>query len=179
VDEFSTIRSGDRIRERSEPEVIMRKRSLQLLLFAGAFGALAFLPRGAAAQAPDPGMKWGPAPAMFPAGAEMAVLDGDPGKTELFTIRLRLPDGYRLAPHTHPTDEHVTVIQGVFEVGLGSRFEPAAMVRLAAGGYITAPAQRAHFARARGATIVQVHAMGPFAMTYVNPADDPRATASR
>ena len=60
----------------------------------------------AAAQAPE--LKWGPAPAIFPAGAKMAVLQGDPGKPGLFTVRLDMPDGYRIPPHWHPADEHIT-----------------------------------------------------------------------
>ena len=119
---------------------------------------------------------WGPAPAAFPAGAEMAVLQGDPGAAgEIFTVRLRFPNGYVLPAHWHPTDEHVTVISGTFLVGLGDRFDQEAFVPpLRAGGFITAPAHVNHFAMARGRTEVQVHAIGPFAMTYVDPADDPR-----
>lgn len=125
-----------------------------------------------------PGVSWGPAPAVFPRGAEMAVLQGDPGGTALFTVRLRFPDGYRIPPHTHPTDEHVTVIGGTFRVGMGATVEPAGMLTLGAGGFVTAPANHAHYAVARGRTVVQVHAAGPFAMTYVNPADDPRSGTS-
>ncbi|MEP6732758.1 MAG: cupin domain-containing protein [bacterium] len=119
--------------------------------------------------------KWGPAPAIFPAGAQMAVMEGNPGGTGLFTVRLRFPDGYKIPPHTHPTDEHVTVIAGNFLVGLGPKFETKGMLSLTAGGFITAPANAAHYASAKGPTIVQVHAIGPFAMTYVNPADTPPA----
>lgn len=122
-----------------------------------------------------PELNWGPAPAIFPAGAQMAVLQGNPGGTELFTVRLRFPNGYRIAPHTHPTDENVTVISGTFLVGMGTTAERNGMLRLGAGGFVTAPANHAHYATAQGRTVVQVHAMGPFAMTYVNPADTPPA----
>ncbi|HXT16052.1 MAG TPA: cupin domain-containing protein [Gemmatimonadaceae bacterium] len=125
----------------------------------------------AAAQSPD--LKWGPAPAIFPAGARMAVLSGDPSKSELFTVRLDMPDGYTIAPHWHPTDEHVTVIRGTFLVGMGDKFDLGKTMALPAGGFVTAGARMNHFARAKGHTIVQVHAMGPFALTYVNPSDDP------
>jgi quercetin dioxygenase-like cupin family protein len=131
------------------------------------------------AQNGPPAIKWGPAPAVFPAGAEMAVLDGNPAGTGLFTVRLRMPDGYKIAPHTHPTDEHVTVISGTFDVGMGTTFDAKAMMALDAGGFVTAPANHAHYASAKGVTIVQVHALGPFALTYVNPADAPKASASR
>jgi quercetin dioxygenase-like cupin family protein len=125
----------------------------------------------AAAQSPD--LKWGPAPAIFPAGARMAVLSGDPSKSELFTVRLDMPDGYTIAPHWHPTDEHVTVIRGTFLVGMGDKFDLGKTMALPADGFVTAGARMNHFARAKGHTIVQVHAMGPFALTYVNPSDDP------
>ena len=125
------------------------------------------------------GVTWGPAPAVFPAGAQMAVLQGDPSGSALFTVRLRLPDGYKLAPHTHPTDEHVTVISGTFRVGMGTTIDPKGMMTLQPGGFVTAPANHAHYAIAQGVTIVQVHALGPFALTYVNPADNPQTSASR
>jgi quercetin dioxygenase-like cupin family protein len=121
-------------------------------------------------------VKFGPAPAAFPAGAEMAVLQGDPSVAgAIFTVRLRMPDGYVIPPHTHPTDEHVTVISGRFLVGLGDTFDKHALLpALRAGGFITAPANASHFATVKGKTVVQVHAIGPFVVTYVNPADDPR-----
>jgi quercetin dioxygenase-like cupin family protein len=135
--------------------------------------------QAAASHAAPPAPKWGPAPAIFPAGAQMAVMQGNPGATGLFTVRLRFPKGYRIAPHTHPTDEHLTVVSGSFLVGMGKTFDASKTMRLDAGGFATAPANMAHYAEARGATVVQVHAMGPFAMTYVNPADTPKVTAAR
>jgi quercetin dioxygenase-like cupin family protein len=117
--------------------------------------------------------KWGPAPAVFPTGARMAVLAGDPSKSDEFVVRLDLPDGYTIAPHWHPTDEHVTVVKGTFLVGMGDGIDPSKMVSLPAGGFITAPAKMHHYARAKGHVIVQVNAMGPFQLTYVNSSDDP------
>lgn len=128
-----------------------------------------------AKAAPGEDFVWGPAPAIFPAGAQMAVLQGNPGGTEMFTVRLRFPNGYKIAPHTHPTDEHVTVIEGHFKVGMGETADAKAMMTLKEGGFVTAPANHAHYAAAVGPTVVQVSAMGPFAMTYVNPADTPAA----
>ena len=122
----------------------------------------------------DDQIKWGPAPPIFPAGAQFAVVQGDPSVAgAVFTVRLRLPNGYILPPHTHPTDENVTVLRGTFLVGLGENFSKSALVPLKALGFITAPANMAHFASARGLTEVQVHAMGPFQLTYVHPKDDP------
>ncbi|HJQ12043.1 MAG TPA: cupin domain-containing protein [Gemmatimonadaceae bacterium] len=118
-------------------------------------------------------VKWGPAPAVFPAGAKMAVMQGDPSSGNLFTVRLEMPNGYRIAPHFHPTDEHITVISGDFLVGMGDKMDTKGAMSLKSGGFATAPAQQHHWGIARGRTIVQVHAVGPFQLTYVNPADDP------
>jgi quercetin dioxygenase-like cupin family protein len=144
--------------------------------FAVAAVIAAVLPAVVAAQAPA--LNWGPAPAVFPAGAKMAVLQGDPGQSALFTVRLQMPDGYRIPAHYHPTDEHITVISGTFLVGMGDTLNATRTTALPAGGFVTAPAKMNHYAIAKGATIVQVHAMGPFALTYVNPKDDPRNTAA-
>ena len=122
----------------------------------------------------DDQLHWGPAPPIFPPGAQFAVVQGDPSVAgAIFTVRLRFPNGYILPPHTHPTDEHVTILRGTFLVGLGENFSRSALMPLREGGFITAPANTAHFAAARGFTEVQVHAIGPFALTYVHPEDDP------
>lgn len=117
--------------------------------------------------------QWGPAPAIFPPGAEMAVLQGDPSKTEEFTVRLRLPNGYKIPPHTHPTTENVTVLAGTFLAGSGSQFVESQLEAIGQNGFLSIPAEHAHYAMARGLTVVQVHAIGPFALTYVNAADNP------
>src|SRR5438874_6917601 len=119
-------------------------------------------------------VKWGPGPAFLPAGARFAVLQGDPGASGVYTIRLRLPNGYVIKPHYHPTDENVTVVSGTFVVGMGDTVNWRGAQRLTAGGFITAPKDVRHFAVARGVTVVQVHGDGPFEITYVKPADDPR-----
>ena len=124
-----------------------------------------------AAQAPD--LKWGPAPAIFPAGAKFAVLQGDPSKAEPVTVRLDFPNGYVIPPHFHPTDEAVTVVEGTFLVGMGDKVEKSKTMALPAGGFVVAGATQHHYGIARGRTIVQVNLVGPFALTYVNPADDP------
>ena len=143
----------------------MRSTILALALTLGLAGS-------ALSQAPA--IAWGPAPAVFPAGAKMAVMQGDPGSASLFTVRLDMPDGYTIPAHFHPTDEHITVIEGTFLVGMGDKADFTKPLALSAGGFITAPAKHNHFARAKGHTVVQVHAMGPFSLTYVNPADDPQ-----
>ncbi|PYP77023.1 MAG: hypothetical protein DMD35_16950 [Gemmatimonadetes bacterium] len=88
-------------------------------------------------------------------------------------MRLRFPNGYILPPHRHPTDEHVTVLRGTFLVGLGENFSKDSLIALKEDGFITAGANMAHYASARGITEVQVTAVGPFQLTYVHPEDDP------
>jgi quercetin dioxygenase-like cupin family protein len=119
-------------------------------------------------------LQWGPAPPIFPPGAQFAVVQGDPGVAgAIFTVRLRFPNGYVLPPHRHPTDEHVTVLRGNFLFGRGEDFSRQGLTKLGVDDFVTAEANMAHFATTRGITEVQVHAIGPFQLTYVHPQDDP------
>jgi len=117
--------------------------------------------------------QWGPAPSVFPPGAEFAVMQGDPSKAEPFTVRLRLPNGYKIPPHTHPTEENVTVLSGTFLAGMGARFVDSDLHPYGRDDFASIPSGHAHYAMARGVTVVQVHAIGPFALTYVNPNGTP------
>lgn len=127
----------------------------------------------AAVVTPVAKITWMDAPPFLPKGAKLAVLVGDPGKPEPFTVRLSMPDGYKIAPHTHPNDEHVTVLSGTFRAAMGDKWDDKAMGDFAAGSYANMAAGMAHYASAKGATVVQVHGVGPFVVNYVNPADDP------
>jgi len=118
-------------------------------------------------------LTWGDPPAVFEKGASFTVVSGDPGKAGLYVVRLKMPAGYKIAPHWHPTDEHVTVISGTFAFGMGDTFDEATMKVLPTGGYGLMPAEMRHYAMAKTDAIVQVHGMGPFQLTYVNPKDDP------
>ncbi len=122
-------------------------------------------------------VSWGPGPPALPPGAQAAILHGDPSKPGLFVLRLKLPDGYKVPPHWHPSDEHITVFQGTFLVGMGDGFDAGALKPINTGGYAFMPSKTNHFAQAKGETILQVHGMGPFMVTFVNPADDPRPKA--
>ena len=144
-----------------------------------AIAAIAALTLTAAAQAQAPALNWGPAPAVFPAGVRMAVLQGDPSQPGYFTVRLELPAGTRVYPHFHPTDEYLTVISGTFLVGMGDSLNVAKTSVMPAGAFGTVAANMHHYAIARSKTVVQVSAMGPFVLTYVNPKDMPQAAASR
>ncbi|MFN8653682.1 MAG: cupin domain-containing protein [Gemmatimonadales bacterium] len=124
-----------------------------------------------AAQAPA---DWSPAPAFLAKGAQIAVLQGDPASQGVYTIRLKLPEGYVIAPHFHPTDEQVTVISGHLLLGMGDTVDRFKTRRLGAGDYAGAPAQSHHYAIAADPTVVQIHGAGPFMITYVNSSEDPR-----
>ncbi|ACP21492.1 hypothetical protein NGR_b00180 (plasmid) [Sinorhizobium fredii NGR234] len=123
--------------------------------------------------APDD-VKWAPAPKILPAGAETAVLFGDPSKEGLFALRLKVPSGYAVPPHTHPADEVVTVISGTINLGMGETADRSASKALSAGSFFALPPGMAHFAYFDEETVVQITTNGPWGIKYVNPADDPQ-----
>ncbi len=122
---------------------------------------------------------WGPAPAAFPPGAKMAVVSGDPSKRAPFTVQLALPAGYKVAPHFHPTAELVEVKQGTVLMGMGDAFDLSKAQAMVVGTKTVVPAKLHHYASTKGATIIAITALGPFAITYVNPADDPQQAAAK
>jgi quercetin dioxygenase-like cupin family protein len=77
-------------------------------------------------------------------------------------------------PHTHPSDENVTVLKGTLLIGTGEKFDSKVMQEIPTGGYMRMPKGMRHFAQVKGETILQLHGVGPFEISYVNPADDPR-----
>ena len=119
-------------------------------------------------------IKWGPQPPALPPGGEAAVMAGDPAGTGFVSLRAKLPAGYKVPPHFHPTDEHVTVLSGAMTFGMGDKVDAKTEKTVKAGGYFTAAAQMHHYAIAKTATVIQVDFIGPFELTYINPADDPR-----
>jgi len=120
-------------------------------------------------------MQWGPGPDSLPPGGQMSVLDGDPSKAGVpFVIRAKLPDGYKVPPHWHPTTENVSVISGSLVVGMGDKWDDTKTTTLKAGAFAKLPKGTHHYAGAKGETVLQIHAIGPFGITYVNPTDDPR-----
>ena len=91
-----------------------------------------------------------------------------------FTVRLKFPANYRIPAHWHPAVERVTVLSGTFHMGSGDTFDSSKAHTLNAGGMAIMPAKSPHFAWTTGETIVQLHGTGPWGVTYVNAADDPR-----
>jgi quercetin dioxygenase-like cupin family protein len=149
----------------------MRARLIALALVTLASAAVAqdSAPRGVAVDA----IKWGAAPPALPKGGQMAGLSGDPGKAGPFTVRLRMPAGYKIPPHQHPHTERVTVISGELHFGNGDKLDEAGANKLGPGGFVDLPANTNHYAYAKVETVIQISAEGPFGITYASPADDP------
>lgn len=119
-------------------------------------------------------VKYGPVPNFLPAGAQLAVLEGDPmAASGDFTIRLKMPDGYKVAPHTHPHRENVTVLSGTLKVGMGDQFDASKMMSFGAGSFAYLDPAVHHYAMASGETVIQIHGMSPAKFNYINAADDP------
>ena len=123
-------------------------------------------------------LKWGDAPPGMPAGMRAAVVSGDPSQAQPYVLRAQMPAGYRIPPHWHPTLENITVLSGTVALGMGETFNQSAMQDVPAGGFASVPADMHHFFMAKSAATIQVHGIGPFAITYLNPADDPRTKKS-
>ena len=131
----------------------------------------------------EPGSeKWGDVPAAALVGMpsvemggtlRLAVLQGDPmtaGRS--FTIRLSCTDGLKIAPHWHPAAENVTVVKGGAAVGMGSKWDDAALKEVPTGGFFSAAANMRHFAQCKGDSILQVHGIAPFVVNFVGPDDN-------
>jgi uncharacterized RmlC-like cupin family protein len=152
----------------------------------GSLGLVLMMCTGAAAVAADSPIvssskevKWGPAPPILPKGAMMAVMAGDPGAAGLVAVRLKMPAGYKIPAHWHPTDEQVTVLSGTLAIGMGDKLDETKGVTLQAGGFGVAPAHMNHYAWTKTGAVIQINLMGPFALTYVNAADDPTKAAAK
>ena len=119
-------------------------------------------------------ISWRTAPPVVRPGAQFAVLEGDPtASAGDYTIRLKMPDGFRIAPHWHPKRENVTIISGTFKVGMGDQFDANKMNTFIAGSFAFLDPNMHHYATASGETVVQVHGQSPLQFNYVNPDDDP------
>ncbi len=126
------------------------------------------LPPGAIQQRAEQ-LRWQPGPPALPPGVRLVVLEGDPKKEALFTMRLKVPAGTRLPPHTHPRDERVTVLSGRVGVGFGREFAEQALRYFDAGGYYVNPAGVAHFVVFAQESVVQITTLGPWSMQPVTP----------
>jgi hypothetical protein len=145
------------------------------LCLAGQLVTIAAHPETHARNAFTPeAIPWGPPPPFVAPGAQLAVVEGNPaGSSGDYTVRLKMPDGYRIEPHWHPQRENVTVISGNFKVGMGDVFDKGKMATFPAGSFAYLDPDMHHYAMASGEVIVQVHGNAPLQFNYVNPADDP------
>ena len=119
------------------------------------------------------GLKWAPVPSL-PKGAQISVIEGPMNQAVPFTVRLKFPDGYTIPPHTHPAVERVTVLSGVFHMGMGKKFDRSSATAVAGGDIMIMQPGTPHYAWTQGEVIVQLHGTGPWGVTYINAADDPR-----
>ena len=126
---------------------------------------------------PSGEIQWKEGPASLPKGTRMAILEGDPTQPGAFTMRIKFPAGFKVAPHFHSQTEHATVISGALHLGMGPTFDRSAMGTLPAGSFGYWVAGTPHFAWFDDETVLQLHGQGPWTVTYVNPADDPRKPA--
>lgn len=118
-------------------------------------------------------LKWTNVPSL-PPGAKIAVIEGKMSEAQPFTVRLRFPANYRIPAHWHPAVERVTVLSGTFNMGTGDKLDEAKTMPLAVGSIAIMQPKTNHFAFTREETVVQLHGVGPWGITYVNDADDPR-----
>ena len=153
--------------------------------FAAALATAALVPASLTAQAPAPSaqvivahassLAWAPGPPSLPPGAEFVLLEGNPAEAVPLTFRLKFPANYRIPPHWHSVIEHVTVLSGTLNVGMGEQATYTGGTALNAGSFAAMPAKMVHsaWAGSDGVTF-QLHSVGPWSITYVNPAEDPR-----
>jgi len=117
---------------------------------------------------------WVDGPSSLLPGSKMAILEGDPTKAGTFVLRIKLPDGFKIMPHTHPKDERVTVLSGTLYLGMGDKLDEKVAKAMPAGSFGLTKSGMKHFGYVKGATILQLQGNGPWAVEYVDPADDPR-----
>jgi hypothetical protein len=121
-------------------------------------------------------LKWGDAPPTIPKGAKIAVLHGDPSKNAPFTMRLKMPDGYKIPGHWHTKDEQLTILSGTFVLHMGDNLDAPAH-NLGPGAFHFLPGKMHHAAETKGEVVLQLDGTGPFDIHYLNPADDPMKAA--
>jgi len=152
----------------------MKPTLFLVLLCATVLAALPAPPQNAQNAFTSDQIQFGPVPPFLPASAQLAVLEGDPmASSGDFTVRLKMPDGYRIAPHWHPKRENVTVLSGVLKVGMGDSFDASKMMSFGSGSFAYLDPSMHHYAMAAGDTLIQIHGMSPLQFNYINPNDDP------
>ena len=154
----------------------------KLMLGCGATAAGLTLGMAAFAQSPQPRayamtpseMSWVSQGPLAAPGMEQLNLVGDPNKPGPYTLRLKFPKGFKIAPHSHPDSREVTIVSGVYATGYGETFDTAKLKILPAGSFYTEPANVPHFIEIEENTVLQVSGMGPSGRKFVNPSDNPK-----
>jgi quercetin dioxygenase-like cupin family protein len=141
------------------------------LLLAGPLAAMA---QDRQKVVPATEVPWVEAPSSIPPGAHVALLYGDPSKQELFVMRLKMPAGYKIPPHSHPKPEVITVLSGTVKLGIGETADEATAQTMPAGSFYVIPPNTAHFTAAVEETVIQLSVNGPWGINYVSPKEDPR-----
>ena len=99
----------------------------------------------------------------FDPGAQMAVMDGNPGAAGgVYTLRLKFPAGYRFPSHWHPKTEHLTVLSGSFQLGMGATEDRSIEKTYGPGDFLMIPGRHPHHGGATEESVVQLHGVGPF-----------------
>ncbi len=151
-----------------------QSRTRTVLFVFAALASLAAAPQEIPVMTPPADLKWADASPALPPGPKAAVLFGDPKAEGPFVMRVKLPADYKVPPHFHPGTEQVTVISGTLHAAMGDAFDASKAKAMPAGSFISLPAKNPHFVFTKEETVIQVNATGPWTLTYVNPADDPR-----
>ncbi len=158
----------------------MLPRSTRLTLVLSALAPAALLAQAPAVSpqvivAHAPSLAWAPGPPSLPPGAQFVLLEGNPAEALPLTLRLKFPPNYRVPPHWHSVIEHVTVLSGTLHVGMGEQASYQSGTALASGSFAVMPAKMVHHAwTGSDGAVFQLHSTGPWTITFVNPADDPR-----
>lgn len=118
-------------------------------------------------------LKWADVPSL-PPGAKIAVIEGPMNEAVPFTVRLKFPPNYQVPAHWHPAVERVTVLSGTFNMGVGDKLDMQKSMALAPGSMMILQPKTNHFAWTKEEVVVQLNGTGPWGVTYVDPADDPR-----
>jgi Domain of unknown function (DUF4437) len=119
-------------------------------------------------------MKWASQGGLAAPGMEQLNLLGDPAKPGPYTLRLKFPKGFRIAPHTHPDSREVTILSGIFATGYGEKFDTANLKVLPAGSFYTEPADVPHYIEIEEDAVLQVSGMGPSQRRFVGPSAGPK-----
>ena len=118
-------------------------------------------------------LKWSDVPSL-PPGAKIAVIEGPISEAVPFTFRLKFPANYQIPAHWHPAVERVTVLSGTFNMGVGDKLDTGKSMSLPPGSIMIMQPKTNHFAWTQEEVVVQLSGTGPWGVTYVNRADDPR-----